>query len=273
MSGPALSPQVFTILSALIEERTGIHYGLDDRALLAEKLEPRALERGFDSLLDYYYFLRYDPGAAAEFAVLVDALVVNETYFFRERAALDVIAGSFVPALVQAGLRPRIWCAACATGEEPLTLAMLLDAAGLLDAVSLVASDISSRALAHAREGMYFRRALRALPAEAAGRWLLPVGNGMRVEPRIARAVDFRRVNLVDRAEVARLGRFDVVLCRNVLIYFSDSTVESVVATLASALRANGRLVVGASESLLRFESGLVCEERSGAFFYRKDEA
>ncbi len=272
MSAVALSPQVFSILSGLIEERTGIHYGPDDRALLAEKLEPRALERGFESLLDYYYYLRYDPGAAAELAQLVDALVVNETYFFRERAALDIAIDVFVTELVRAGMRPRIWCAACATGEEPLTLAMLLDAAGLLDAVTLVASDISGKALAHAREGMYFRRSLRALPPDVAGRWLVPAGNGMRVERRIAQAVDFRRVNLVEQAEVAALGQFDVVLCRNVLIYFSDTTVESVVAALARALRPKGRLIVGASESLLRFESGLICEERAGAFFYRKDD-
>jgi chemotaxis protein methyltransferase CheR len=272
MSGFALSPQVFTILSGLIEERTGIHYDSEDRALLAEKLEPRALERGFDSLLDYYYFLRYDPGAEAELAQLVEALVVNETYFFRERAALEVAVDVFLPELIRAGLRPRVWCAACATGEEPLTLAMLLDAAGMLDAVTLVASDISGRALAHAREGMYFRRSLRALPADAAGRWLVPVGNGMRVESRIAHAVDFRRVNLVDSAAVTALGQFDIVLCRNVLIYFSDATVESVVTALSRALRPHGRLIVGASESLLRFESGLICEERSGAFFYRKGE-
>jgi len=271
MSASALSPQVFTILSGLIEERTGIHYGMDDRLLLGEKLEPRARERGFDSLLDYYYFLRYDPGADAELLQLADALVVNETYFFRERAALEVTVDLFVPELVRAGMRPRIWCAACATGEEPLTLAMLLDAAGMLDAVTLVASDISGRALAHAREGMYFRRSLRALPPEAAGRWLVPVGNGMRVERRIAQAVDFRRVNLVNDAEVAALGHFDIVFCRNVLIYFSDATVENVVAVLARSLCPNGRLIVGASESLLRFESGLTCEERSGAFFYRKE--
>ncbi|HTQ08064.1 MAG TPA: protein-glutamate O-methyltransferase CheR [Polyangiaceae bacterium] len=272
MTGFALSPPVFAILSALIEERTGIHYGSEDRALLAEKLEPRVAERGFDSLLDYYYFLRYDAAADAEFSELVEALVVNETYFFRETAALETIVSTFLPELVRAGVRPRVWCAACATGEEPFTLAMLLDAAGLLDSVTLVASDISTRALRHARERRYFRRSLRALPRDVVGRWLVPVENGMCVERRIADAVEFRRVNLTDQASVAELGQFDVVLCRNVLIYFSDATVETVVATLARALRPNGRLIVGASESLLRFETGLACEERSGAFFYRKGE-
>jgi chemotaxis protein methyltransferase CheR len=270
MTGFALSPQVFAILSALIEERMGLHYGLDDRGLLADKLEPRVAERGFDSFLDYYYFLRYDPGAADELAQLVESLVVNETYFFRERSALDALVQAFVPELIARGVRPRIWCAACATGEEPLTLAMLLDEAGLLDEVTLVASDISARVLGHAKEGRYFRRSLRALPTSAAARWFVPCEGGVQVAPRIAAAIDWRRVNLVSKEEVARLGQFDLVLCRNVLIYFSDATVEDVVAALARALHLGGRLIVGASESLLRFDTGLACEERSGSFFYRK---
>ena len=159
-----ISPQVFAILSALLEERTGLHYELSDSELLADRVSGRALERGFESLLDYYYFLRYDPGAASELALLVDSLVVNETYFFRELPALKVLVEDFVPQRVAEGARPRIWCAACSTGEEPLTLAMLLDEAGLLDRVDIVASDISGRALAHAKAGLYRRRSLRALP-------------------------------------------------------------------------------------------------------------
>jgi len=270
MTGLALSPQVFAILSALIEEKTGLHYDLDDAPLLADKLVPRVVERGLDSLLDYYYFLRYDPASDAEVAQLVEALVVNETYFFRELAPLENVVQSCVPELLRAGVRPRIWCAACATGEEPLTLAMLLDAAGLLEEVTLVASDISTRALARAREGVYFRRSLRALKPEAVGRWLTPLEKGMQVESRLTNAIDFRRVNLIDEAQVRALGQFDIVLCRNVLIYFSDATVQTVIAALTRALTPNGRLIVGASESLLRFTSGLVCEERAGSFYYCK---
>jgi len=271
MSGPTLSPQVFAILSALIEEHTGLHYRLEERDLLAEKLAPRLVERGLDSLLDYYYFLRYDPGAAAEFASLVEALVVNETFFFREAAALEMLVGHFIPELIGQGKRPRIWCAACATGEEPLTLAMMLDAAGLLDQVTVVASDISLRVLARAREGMYFRRALRALPPGVVDRWLEPRGDGMWVVPRIAAAVSWHRVNLVMEPEILALGQFDVIICRNVLIYFSDETTEKVIASFARVLDDDGRLLVGASESLLRFDSAFVCEERDGSFFYRKE--
>jgi chemotaxis protein methyltransferase CheR len=265
-----LSPQVFAILSGLIEERLGLHYDLRERELLADRVSPRAIDRGFESLLDYYYFLRYDPDAEAELAVLVDALVVNETYFFREVAALKVLVTDFIQPLVAAGSRPRIWCAACSTGEEPLTLAMLLDEAKLLDRVSLVASDISSRALARAREGCFKRRSLRALPPGVIGRWLEGDEDGVRVLPHIASAVDFQRVNLVDRRELSALGHFDAIICRNVLIYFQDRTIERVVDNLSQSLNPNGRLLVGASESLLRFDVALTCEEQRGSFFYRK---
>lgn len=265
-----LSPQVFAILAGIIEDRTGLHYDLGAIDLFAERLTPRARDRGFDSLLDYYYFLRYDPGADAEFAILVESLVVNETYFFREAAALRVIVDVFVPRLLEAGKAPRIWCAACSTGEEPLTLAMLLDEAGLLDKVAIVASDISARVLAHAKAGRYVRRSLRALPSGVIDRWLLPDEDGMRVAPRIAHAVSFHCINLMDEAKIAALGQFDVVICRNVLIYFRDQTVEHVIANLWQSLAPGGHLLVGASESLLRFETSLECEEQRGSFFYRK---
>jgi chemotaxis protein methyltransferase CheR len=268
----ALSPQVFAIFSALVEERCGLHYALEDRELFADRLTPRAIERGFDSLLDYYYFLRYDPESDAEFALLVEALVVHETYFFRELSPLRVLVDVFLPALIADGVRPRIWCAACSTGEEPLTVAMLLDARGLTDQVRLVASDISERALRHARAGVYGRRSLRALPDGVMDRWLEPHGEGVRVAARIRDSVSWCRVNLVDAPSVAALGRFDFIVCRNVLIYFRDETIGAVVANLRSSLRAGGRLLVGTSESLLRFDCSLVCEEQSGVFFYRNDE-
>lgn len=265
-----LSPPVFAILSALLEERVGLHYDLHERELLADRVSPRALERGFESLLDYYYFLRYDPGAEAELALLVDALVVNETYFFRDLAALDVLVNEVVPNLLARGQRPRIWCAACSTGEEPLTLAMLLDAAGLLDQVRILASDISARALLQAKEGRYRRRSLRSLPPGVVGRWLDGDQDGMRVSPDIARAVEFRRVNLVSAEELSALGTFDVIICRNVLIYFQDRTIERVARGLWQNLGPDGLLLVGSSESLLRFDLPFSCEELRGAFFYRK---
>ncbi len=265
-----LSPQIFAILSTLIEDRTGLHYDASERELLADRVSPRAVERGFESLLDYYYYLRYDPDADNELALLVEALVVNETYFFRELAALKVVVADVLPKVIAEGRRPRVWCAACATGEEPLTLAMLLDEAGILDRVAIVGSDISGRALAQARAGAYRRRSLRSLPPGVVGRWLEGDETGMRVAPYIRNAVEWRQVNLIDSQALSSLGQFDLILCRNVLIYFRDRTIEQVVANLWHRLLPDGQLVVGASESLLRFDVAFDCEERGGSFLYRK---
>ncbi|WP_437758930.1 CheR family methyltransferase [Sorangium sp. So ce1389] len=269
-----ISPQVFAIFTALITEKIGIHYDAGDRELLGDKLSVRALDLGFDSLLDYYYFLRYDPAGAAEIDALTDALVVSETYFFRELAQLEVTIAEFIAPRVAAGGRARIWSAACATGEEPLTIAMLLAERGLLDKVELVASDVSARALARARAGVFGPRALRsnAPPPAFAARWLQVAPDRVTVSAELQRAIDWRRINLLDAAEVAALGQFDVIVCRNVLIYFHDNTARWVVSGLSGALVAGGVLLVGVSESLLRLGTALSCEERGGVFVYRKAE-
>lgn len=256
-------------MARLVEDRAGLHYGPESVGLFADKAAARAREVGFEALLDYYYFLRYDPAGAAELDALVEALVVHETYFFREAEALRVAVREYVAPAVLAAGSARVWCAACATGEEPLTLAMLLDDAGLLPSVEVVASDVSEAALARARRGEFFRRSLRALPPGAA-RHIAVAGDRGVVRPGLVAAVRWRRVNLVEPASVAALGAFDLVLCRNVLIYFSDATVCSVVGSLADALRPDGRLLVGVSESLLRLGTLMRCEERGGVFAYRR---
>jgi chemotaxis protein methyltransferase CheR len=271
MADLRLSPQVFAILATFIEERLGMHFDPDDAPVLADKLAPRAAELGLDSLLDYYYFLKYDAAGAREVDALVEALVVGETYFFREAAQLEVLCDEILEPLVHRdGPAPRVWCAASASGEEPLTLAMMLDARGLLGGVELVATDLSLRALERARAGDYGKRSLRSLPPGVIGRWIDFDGDRARVTPRLREAVRWERLNLVDRAAIARLGAFDAILCRNVLIYFRDETIRRVAESLRAALRPGGHLLIGASESLLRFGTPLECYERGGAFFYRR---
>jgi chemotaxis protein methyltransferase CheR len=265
-----LSPSLFAILTTLIEERSGIHYDARDLELFSSKLLTRMLESGFESPLDYYYFLRYDDGNRREFDALIETLVVNETYFFRELDPIHFLADDFLPKVVATGRRARVWCAACSTGEEPLTLAMLLAERNLLGSVDIIASDISPRVLARAREGSYSGRSLRALDDGTRARWFETDGDRVKVRPEIREAVSWRRLNLLDAEVVSALGRFDVVLCRNVLIYFSEATVATVTARLAGALYDDGLLLVGASESLMRFGTLLKCEERGGAFFYAR---
>jgi chemotaxis protein methyltransferase CheR len=276
-----LSPALFTILSTLVEDRLGLHFNQDDRELFAAKVAARAREAGFESGLDYYYFLRYDPGANVELDALADALVVGETYFFRELDALRASTTHVVAPIIASRGTARIWSAGCATGEEPLSLAMVLEEAGLLDRCRIIATDISTRALSKAREGSYGTRSLRVLPPNSppagfterlgaiAERSLVREGaSRAQVARSLTHVVDFRQLNLIDDAAVAALGSFDLVLCRNVLIYFADATVKRVVSSFAKALRADGRLLIGASESLLRFGTVLQCEERGGTFFY-----
>lgn len=264
----SLSPAVFNILSGHIEQRAGLHYRPDDLQLVRDKISIRAESLGFDSLLDYYYFLRYDPGGAAETDALVESLVVHETYFFRENDQLQVALDDLLADKLSTGV--RIWCAASSTGEEPLTLAILLAQRGLLHKARIVASDVSERALAKARSGTFGLRSARALPPGMEGGYLRREGDKIVIDPTLVAAVDWRRVNLLDEGAVRALGQFDAILARNVLIYFADATVRRVVDRLTDALVPKGVLLVGASESLLRYGTSLSCEEHGGAFFYRK---
>jgi chemotaxis protein methyltransferase CheR len=267
-----LSPQIFNLFAGLIEERLGLHYGAGERELLAYKLASRATEAGFYSLLDYYYHLRYDDPSGTELSALTDALVVNETFFFRERAPLERVIEAHVAPLCARKVRPRIWCAASSTGEEPFTLAILLAERGLLPKVEILATDISQRALARAQSGVLSHRALReGHPGDLAAKYLHISDEGVRVSPVIRAAVRFQGMNLLDRAAMAELGHFDVILCRNVLIYFRDERTKEVINNLTAALKPGGVLLVGVSESLLRFGTALLCEERAGSFFYRKE--
>jgi chemotaxis protein methyltransferase CheR len=270
MSRNAARP-VFAILSALVEERMGLYYGPDEHELFLDRVNTRAQEAGFDSLLDYYYFLRYDAQGSQELTELGAHLVVGETFFFRELEPLRLIVNRFVQPRVQAGQRPRIWSAACATGEEPLTLAMLLAEAGLLSKVDLIASDVSERALARARAGRFSRRSLRQhTDVTLAPRWIREEGDKLCVSDDLIRTIDWRRINLCAPAEVGTVGMCDVILCRNVLIYFREETVSRVIETLATNMTADAALFVGVSESLLQFGTALSCEEADQVFFYRK---
>jgi chemotaxis protein methyltransferase CheR len=272
---PSLSSNMFAILSALIEEKSGLHYDLASKEVLAAKAEARLAETGFDSWLDYYYFLRYDEGGAEELDRLIETLLVHETYLFRELDQLTMMVDQLVvPATATAaaeGRKVRIWSAACSTGEEPVSLALLLSERQALGGVELVASDLSAAALARARSGKLSRRSLRALPPSAASSpWLQLREDGAQVAPQLLEPIRWERLNLLDAAAIARLGKFDLILCRNVLIYFKEERTREVVQNLGSALLPSGALFVGVSESLLRFGTSLLCEERAGVFYYRR---
>ena len=272
MNELALTPSLFRLLSGLIEERTGIHHADDKLELFSARVCGRLVESGFPSPLDYYYYLRYDADSARELTALVDELVVTETYFFREADQLRVLRDEVLLPLVEQGQRPRVWCAGASTGEEPLSVAMLLAEAGILSQVEIVASDISMKALARARSGEHAPSSLRAIPEGIRQRYVEERDGRITVSSAIHERIDWRHLNLLDQSAVAELGTFDGILCRNVLIYFRDETIRRIVGTLSGALRAGGRLFVGASESLFRFDSLVRGEEHDGSFSYSRTD-
>jgi chemotaxis protein methyltransferase CheR len=265
------SPQVLAILAAIVEERAGLHYRLDERELFAYKALAQARAAGFGSLLDYYYFLRYDDPHGSEMTRLVEALLVHETYLFRELRSLEVAIDHAVVPVVRSGRRARVWSAACATGEEPVSIAVLLAERQLLEHCEIVASDLSRAALERARQGRYRGRSLRHDGLSLAERWFAREDDELVVPRRLLDAIELRTVNLCDPAEVAMQGRFDLIVCRHVLIYFAEPTIVAVVASLAEQMREGATLLVGASESLLRFSTRLVGHELEGAFLYRRE--
>lgn len=269
-----LSPAVFSILSSLIDEKLGLHYTLLDREILQDKASVRAIEAGFDSLLDYHYFLRYDDADSKEINELVEALVVNETYFFREWAAIEVLVNNYIAPLCTQGKRPRIWSAACSTGEEPLSLAMLLDDLGLLDQVEILASDISARVLAKPQKGKYGKRSIRNTPPQRLlEKYLSQEGEDFRIMHRLVESITWKKLNLLEAKSFSQLGEIDIILCRNVLIYFSDETIKKVLDYFNQTLVQDGVLLVGVSESLLRYGNSFIGEEKNGSFVYLKSGA
>lgn len=269
-NGAAFTPQLAAIFAALVEEASGFHYGPGDRELFGAKIAAQAAEAGYDTLLDYYYRLRYDDPTGVETRALIQALCVHETYFFRELPPLQHLVDAPLAELVRTKGSARVWSAACATGEEPLTMAMLLHDQGLLDSVEILATDISETAIARARSGRHGRRALRTgHPPDLARKYLVADEAGVTVTSVLREKISFRTMNLLDNPGIDQLGLFDVILCRNVLIYFRDEIINRVLDRLTRSLAPGGILSVGVSESLLRFGTALACEERSGAFFYR----
>jgi chemotaxis protein methyltransferase CheR len=267
------TPQLFAIFSQLVESECGLHYSANDRSLFESKLVAHASELGFESLLDYYYRLRYDDVDGSERRALVQALVVHETYLFREIISLEALCDHYLRDVVQHRGRARVWSAACSTGEEPTTLAILLAERELLGRVEIVASDVSAVAIAKARANAFGRRALRdGHPTALAERYLRRSAAGVSAADEIASAIQFQTLNLLDEEGVRGLGAFDAILCRNVLIYFRDAQIVKVIDMLGGQLAPSGVLLVGVSESLMRFGTRLHCEERGGAFFYRRAE-
>lgn len=239
--------------------------------LLVSRLRPLALRRG-ETLKQLVEAVR-QPGAELRGAV-VEALLTHETSFFRDAGPFDVLETVVLPKLIAARAsrrRLRIWSAACSTGQEPYSLAMLLGSKfpELEDwHVEIVASDVGSAVLERARAGIFTGfEARRGLPPELCERWLVREGSGYRALAPLRRRVSFQQVNL--GLPLPDLGAFDLVLLRNVLIYFDQAAKEAVLRRTASRLQPDGYLLLGGSETLAFVDSPFVAEQVAGTVWFR----
>ena len=260
------------LLRDLVHAQTGMYYDQSRLPFLIDRLSNRAVDRGFDSLLDYYYLLKYD-GAADEWRRTIDALAVQETYFWREHDQLQALTDIILPSLPRN--RPiRIWSMPCASGEEPLSIAMALTEAGWYDraAIELHASDASEAALRRAGDRTYGGRAFRQLPPALKARYFDPVDDAMwRVKDDLYARVDsWTCVNAVRAEQVASRAAADVIFCRNLFIYFDAATIQRVVDGFAAHMPSPGVLCLGAAESLLRLSTRFELQDLGGAYIYVK---
>ncbi len=261
----------FLLLRDLIHNHLGVWFEEDKRDLLASKLTGRIVELRLRSFLEYYYRLKYGAGDKDEWPELTDALSVQETYFWREMDQIRAFVDILVPQHVAAARGVlRVWSAACATGEEPLTLAMALNEAGWFNRadIEIWASDVSPTALAKATRGVYRDRSFRALPAELRAKYFRPVADGWQVDPTLHARVRYRQANLLDPAQTMFLDSARYIFCRNVFIYFSPDAAGQVISRFAERMPRPGYLFVGVSESLLRLRTVWELQQIGGAFVY-----
>jgi chemotaxis protein methyltransferase CheR len=267
---PTIPPGVPTLLRDLIHERTGIYFEDERLDTLLDKLSERVAAQSCSSYLDYYYILKYEDRGREEWLRVMDAFSVQETYFWREFVQIRTLVELIVPAWFKTGRKPlRIWSAACATGEEPFSLAIALEEAGWgRHPISIRASDASEAALARASAGIYRERSFRSLPPELRERYFQPVPEGTRILRERLLPVTFSRANLVSLGDIADLAAAEVIFCRNVFIYFSPEAIRRTVRLFAQAMPDNGHLFVGASESLLKLTDQFELRDVNDAFVY-----
>jgi chemotaxis protein methyltransferase CheR len=263
----------FERVCALVYKSVGIRLSEAKRDLVYGRLARRIRQLELGSFREYLDVVEAHP--EREFTDFVNAITTNLTSFFRERHHFDALRGKVLPELMRAraaARRVRIWSAGCSTGEEPYSLAMTVaDAfppASGWD-VKILATDLDTNVLAHAREGVYAEDRLRHLPDDVKSRWLRrgrgANGGNVRVAPELQRLVTFNQLNLMESWPMR--GPFDVIFCRNVVIYFDKPTQTRLFERFADMLSDDGYLFVGHSETLYRVTDRF---ELIGQTIYRK---
>ena len=242
---PHATPITLAALASLLESRTGQRIAANRAWRIDTALKPLATEKGMGSIDELVGHLR-DGSNPALADRIVDALLNQETSFFRDAGVIEAAADAIASIAVGT---PRIWCAGCATGQEPLSLAIAFaERGGALP--DLIATDVSAAAIARARAGRYTQFEIqRGLPIRRMLRWFEQDGEDWVAQAELVRRIAWRRSNLV--VDAAPGGRFDAVFCRNVLFYLAPELRTRVLDLIAGSLRPGGLLMLGAGETVI----------------------
>lgn len=274
---PVMSDAQFTKLGKVIYERSGIHFPDTKKYVLESRLSRRLQELEMDDYDQYISFLTMGPYQQEEFQEMFNKITINETSFFRNEPQLAVFENQILPELLEARKsqkRLRIWSAACSSGEEPFTLAIQVHrclGVRLMDwRIEILGTDISELALSTALSGRYTDYALRTTPPTMKQRYFKHAGAFWELDPTIRQMVNFEVLNLKDRLAAKRHGQWDVIFCRNVLIYFDNAMKTQVVGTFAEQLRPDGTLFIGHSETLRGLDVPFEQMPIPQGFCYRK---
>jgi chemotaxis protein methyltransferase CheR len=250
-----MTPQDFDYLRQFLRQRSGLVLAIEKQYLAESRLLPVARKHGLASLTELV--ARLKAAATTSLSVeVVEAMTTNESFFFRDKIPFEYFRSIIMPALLAARAREkriRIWCTACATGQEPYSLAMGLKDLGPVLAgwrVEIVATDISNEVLVKAKAGVYSQfEVQRGLPIHNLVKFFSKVGEAWQVAPEIRGMVQFRPLNLLN--DFSPLGTFDLVFCRNVLIYFDQDTKSGVLNRIARQMPSDGFLILGAAETVV----------------------
>lgn len=252
-----LSDELFDKYIKLIYNKTGLHYEYNKKYFVHKRIDKRAELLGMESLNEYYIMLKFAEDST-EFYQLINDLTVNETYFFRDFPQLRNFAEDVLPVFMKRNenrKKIKLWCAACSTGEEAYTLAIIL--LEMLDEpeqweIQIIASDINTEVLQSAKAGSYDNRSVKDVPLEYLERYFTKRHDRYLINLDVKKYVSFKRINLNDDNAMATINGCDFIFCRNCLIYFDDESRRNALANFYESLNPGGFMFLGHSESVGR---------------------
>ncbi len=277
---PEITKEEFEMIRDFIHEKSGIFFTENKMYLVKNRLLKRMEDLSIKTFRDYFYHIKYDT-SMREFQQLMNLITTNETSFFRNEPQLLSFAEEVLPLIIEEKQKSgvpkkiKIWSAGCSTGEEPYTLAMIiLDKFATMSGwqAEIIANDISEEVLQKARRGEYSGITLRNIDNRVLNKYFKKNGDTYQVKPEVKSLVKFSLINLSDQRMMSMYKNFDVIFCRNVMIYFSDEVKRQIVRSFYNALEPGGYFYIGHSESLHGISKAFKLVYFKNALVYHKEK-